>query len=97
MPRWSPVYVPEIETGRHIKNNACTREIKIKWMMRKHMTYENTYHDDTDGYIFSAHCKHVPDFLKFVFILQDIGPAPRNFLLDPLNFCQTYIFYVKLF
>jgi hypothetical protein len=23
--------------------------------------------------------------------------APRNFLLDPLNFCRTYIFYVKLF
>jgi hypothetical protein len=37
------------------------------------------------------------DFLKFVFILLDIGPAPRNFLLDPLNFCWTYIFYVKLF
>ena len=37
------------------------------------------------------------DFLKFVFILLDIGPAPRNFLLDPLNFCLTYIFYVKLF
>jgi hypothetical protein len=31
------------------------------------------------------------DFLKFVFILLDISP-PRNFLLDPLNFCQTYIF-----
>ena len=42
MPRWSPVYVPEIETGRHIKNNACTVEIKIKWMIRKHITYENT-------------------------------------------------------
>jgi hypothetical protein len=39
--RWSPVYVPEIETGRHVKNNACTVEIKIKWMIRKHMTYEN--------------------------------------------------------
>jgi hypothetical protein len=38
-----------------------------------------------------------PDFLKFVFILLDIGPTPRNFLLDPLNFCRTYIFYVKLF
>jgi len=24
MSRWSPVYVPEIETGRHVKNNACT-------------------------------------------------------------------------
>ena len=43
---WSPVYVPEIETGRHVKNNACTVEIKIKWMIRKHMTYENTYRDD---------------------------------------------------
>ena len=34
----------------------------------------------------------IADFLKFVFIFLDIGPAPRNFLLDPLNFCQTYIF-----
>jgi hypothetical protein len=47
MSRWSPVYVPEIETGRHVKNNACIVEIKIKWMIRKHMTYENTYRDDT--------------------------------------------------
>jgi hypothetical protein len=39
----------------------------------------------------------ISDFLKFVFILLDIGPAPRNFLLNPLNFCLTYIFYVKLF
>ena len=39
----------------------------------------------------------VPDFLKFVFILLVIGPAARNFLLDPLNFCRTYIVYVKLF
>jgi hypothetical protein len=49
MSRWSPVYIPEIETGtygRHVKNNACTVEIKIKWMIRKHMTYENTYRDD---------------------------------------------------
>jgi hypothetical protein len=46
MSRWSPVYVTEIETGRHVINNACTVEIKIKWMIRKHMTYENTYRDD---------------------------------------------------
>ena len=46
MSRWSPAYVPEIETGRHVKNIACTVEIKIKWMIRKHMTYENTYRDD---------------------------------------------------
>jgi hypothetical protein len=39
--------VPEIETGRHVKNNVCTVEIKIKWMLWKHMTYENTYRDDT--------------------------------------------------
>jgi hypothetical protein len=39
----------------------------------------------------------ITDFLKFVFILLDIGPAPRNFLLDPLNFCRIYIFYAKLF
>jgi len=38
----------------------------------------------------------VTDFLKFVFILLDIGPAPRNFLLDPLNFCRTYIFLCKI-
>jgi hypothetical protein len=46
MSHWSPVYVPEIETGRHVKNNVCTVEIKIKWMIRKHMTYENIYRDD---------------------------------------------------
>ena len=39
MSRWSSVYVPEIETGRHIKNNACTVEIKIKWMIRKHIPW----------------------------------------------------------
>jgi hypothetical protein len=44
--RWSPVYVPEIETVRHVKNNACAVEIKIKWMMQKHMTYENTYREE---------------------------------------------------
>jgi hypothetical protein len=32
--------------GRHVKNNACTVEIKIKWIKRKQMTHENTYHDD---------------------------------------------------
>jgi hypothetical protein len=36
MSLWSPVYVPEIETGRHVKINACTVEIKIKWMIQKH-------------------------------------------------------------
>jgi hypothetical protein len=46
MSRGSPVYVPEIETGRHVKNNGCTVEIKLKWMIRKHMTYESTYRDD---------------------------------------------------
>ena len=46
MSRWNPIYVPEIETGRHVKNNACTVEIKIKWMIRKHITYENTYLDN---------------------------------------------------
>jgi len=53
MSRWSPVYVPEIETGRHVKNNTCAVEIKIKWMIRKHMTYENIYRDDTQ-YIYVA-------------------------------------------
>ena len=37
MSRWSPVYVTEIETGRHVKINTCTVEIKIKWMIRKHI------------------------------------------------------------
>jgi hypothetical protein len=46
MSHWGPVYVPEIETGRHVKNNVCAVEIKIKWMMRKHMIHENTYRDD---------------------------------------------------
>jgi hypothetical protein len=39
--------IPEIETGKHVKNKACAVKIKIKWMIRKHMTYENTYRDDT--------------------------------------------------
>ena len=33
----------------------------------------------------------------FSFCWTYIGPAPRNFLLYPLNFCRTYIFYLKLF
>ena len=52
---------------------------------------------DTNLYIASEKVIPITDFLKFVFILLDIGPAPSNFLLDPLNFCWTYIFYVKLF
>ena len=35
-----------METGRHVKNNACAVEIKIKWIKRKQMTHENTYRDD---------------------------------------------------
>jgi hypothetical protein len=46
MSRCSLVYVPSIETGRHVKNNACAVEIKIKWIKRKQMTHENTYRDD---------------------------------------------------
>jgi hypothetical protein len=47
MSHWSPVYVPEIEIGRHVKNNGCSVEIKIKWMIRKHMTYKSIYRNDT--------------------------------------------------
>jgi hypothetical protein len=47
MSRCSLVYVPYIETGRHVKNNACAVEIKIKWIKRKQMTHENTYRDGT--------------------------------------------------
>ena len=36
-----------METEGHVKNNACAVEIKIKWMIRKDMTHENTYRDDT--------------------------------------------------
>jgi hypothetical protein len=32
-----------METEGHVKNNACAVEIKIKWMIRKDMTHENTY------------------------------------------------------
>ena len=46
MSHCSRVYVSEIETERHVKNNACAVEIKIKLMIQKHMTYENTYRDD---------------------------------------------------
>jgi hypothetical protein len=40
------VYVPSIESGRQVKNNACAVEIKIKWIPRKQMTHENTYRAD---------------------------------------------------
>ena len=46
MSRCRLVYVPWIETGKHVKNNACAVEIKIKWIKRKQMTHENTYRDD---------------------------------------------------
>ena len=36
-----------IETRRHVKNNVCAVEIKIKWIPRKQMTHENTYRDDS--------------------------------------------------
>jgi hypothetical protein len=35
MSHWSPVYVPEIGTGRHVKNNACTVEINIIYFIYK--------------------------------------------------------------
>ena len=50
MSHFSPVYVPEIKTGRHVKNNACAVEIKLKWIKRKQMTHENTYRDDMCEY-----------------------------------------------
>jgi hypothetical protein len=45
MSRCSRGFVPYIETGRHVKNNAYAVEIKIKWIKRKQMTHENTYRD----------------------------------------------------
>ena len=35
-----------METGGHVKNNACAVEIKIKWIKGKQMTHVNTYRDD---------------------------------------------------
>ena len=57
MSRWSRVYVPEIETGRHVKNNACAVEIKINWIKRKQMTQENTYRDDNCHGVTDRTCK----------------------------------------
>ena len=37
-------YLQGSENGRVV---TIAVEIKIKWMIRKHMTYENTYRDDT--------------------------------------------------
>ena len=48
MSRCSLVYVPSIETRRHVKNNPCAVEIKTKWIKRKQMTHENTYRVDND-------------------------------------------------
>ena len=69
MSRWSPVYVPEIETGRHVKNKACDVEIKIKWMIRKDMTYENIYRGDNSYkiYHFDYSCDK---FMKFEFLYE---------------------------
>jgi hypothetical protein len=50
----------------------------------------------TDDFPDMAYNLSTPDFFKFVSILPDMGPAPRNFLLDPLNFCRTYIFLCKI-
>jgi hypothetical protein len=78
MSRWSPVYVPEIETGRHVKNNACAVEIKIKWMIRKHMTYKNTYRDDKH--------KHKNILLTNLGSIQFTSP---RFLCRPTAFFPT--------
>ena len=60
MSRWSPVYVTEIETGRHVKNNACTVEIKIKWMIRKHMTYKNMFWDHVNEILGKTRLGKIP-------------------------------------
>ena len=70
MSSWSPVYVPEIETGRHVKNNACTVEIKIKWMIRKHMTYENTYRDDSVFWTCTETCQKYLVTVIFYYIFH---------------------------
>ena len=62
MLRCSPVYVPEIEPGGHVKNNACAVEIKIKWIKPKQMTHENTYRDDK----FSQQMKHAQRTEKYI-------------------------------
>jgi hypothetical protein len=39
MPRWSPAYAPEIETGRHVKNKKTAAELReesIKKKQKKH-------------------------------------------------------------
>ena len=70
MSRWSPVYVSEIETERHVKNNTCGMEIKIKWMIRKQMTYENIYRDDIS--------------LRSVLLVEEIGIPGENHLHVPV-------------
>jgi hypothetical protein len=78
MSRWSPVYVPEIETGRHIKNNACAVEIKIKWTIRKHMTYENTYRDDNMA-IWYINKSSKPTSIFYLHLLSDLIYIARSF------------------
>jgi hypothetical protein len=52
-----------METEGHVKNNACAVEIKIKWMIRKDMTHENTYRDDTDYSTWEP--VPIPDFISY--------------------------------
>ena len=79
MSRCSLVYVPYIETGRHVKNNACAVEIKIKWITRKQLTHENTYRDDITNSVsrrLNTLCICVVlCILSIVFIVSNYKPA----------------------
>jgi hypothetical protein len=46
---WRTIFKRNFLVHRHVKNNACAVEIKIKWIKRKQMTHENTYRDDKEG------------------------------------------------
>ena len=35
MPRWSPAYAPEIETGRHVKNKKTAAELREESIKKK--------------------------------------------------------------
>ena len=86
MSRRSPVYVREIETGRHVKNDGCNVEIKIKWMMRKQMTYENIYRDDM---------YNVQDYsILYNKVLRRLH-VRVGILLTTANNCMTPSFYLE--
>jgi hypothetical protein len=48
-------------------------------------------------YIHTKKSGVITDFLNFLFNMQDIGPAPNNFLQDLMKLCRTGIYKILKF